>query len=535
MTDHTALTRLAKAVVADMASERLSAATQRAMHDLDEAPEHVFDLVDLLAKEGKKRRPSDKLIGGYAFLLAHGLEMLRYAVDREDAATMALVDRLRRHLIEAGEKGRTTPPVLLLVLHQFASAKLEMGDDLRSLMQRLMENDGATRAAVKGGAAADHFARMAEQFGGDPFAIHACLDETIEAMPEDARAELVMAAFAENEPAISEAVVGFLLHASTEVRGKLAELLELAAPHGLVTPIMLRRMIAMRNWLPSSDRKGLDKAIKAARLEATECASWPRPEVRQVLSSCIDGSGAFTILMIGMEAGKPIVVGLLLKQGFGVRDAWVRRNAATSEMREIVKHVASEIGLADTSLDYVRTVCSQALAINLEAGHLPPFGLLDCAEAIGLADLNPVPLPVDKLVADLIAEVDQARLTAVAVTKTLRQSADWLEDYPTLQTWFEDNVAKSIGTKRAPRAKQMGVLLAGPLQARRRRWAELAAWTALSLKHQHGSGDWQAFAILARELLGSRPLEEIGLMRAIADTTLAVMDMQGLLSTHRAA
>ena len=81
----------------------------------------------------------------------------------------------------------------------------------------------------------------------------------------------------------------------------------------------------------------------------------------------------------------------------------------------------------------------------------------------------------------------------------------------------------------------MGVLLAGPLQARRRRWAELAAWTALSLKHQHGSGDWQAFAILARELLGSRPLEEIGLMRAIADTTLAVMDMQGLLSTHRAA
>ena len=402
MIDCAALTAIAKLVVVDMASERLSAATQRAMHDLDEAPEHVFDLVDLLAKEGKKKRPSDKLIGGYAFLLAHGLEMLRYAVDRDDTATMALVDRLRRHLIEAGEAGRISPPVLLLALHQFASAKLEMGDDLRTLMQWLMENDGATRAAVEGGEAADHFARLAEQFGGDPFAIHACLDETVEAIPEDARAGLVMAAFADNEPAIREAVVGFLLHASTEVRVKLAELLELAAPRGLVTPTMLRRMIAMRNWLPASSRNAVDQAIKAARKKGVECAPWPRAELRQVLSSGVDGSGGFTVLVIGVEGGKPLVAGLLLKHGFGVRDAWVRRNTTVVDLREIVGQVASEIGLTDTSMDYVRVVCGQALAINLEGSHQPPFGLLDCAEAIGLSNLNPDPLSVDKLVADLI-------------------------------------------------------------------------------------------------------------------------------------
>ena len=535
MIDRAALIAITKLVVTDMASERLSAATLRAMRDLEEAPEHVFGLVDLLAKEGKKKRPSDKLIGGYAFLLAHGLEMVRFAVDREDAATMALVDRLCLHLIEAGEAGRITPPVLLLVLHQFASAKLEMGDDLRNLMQRLMESDSDAEAAVEGDAASNHFARMAEQFGGDPFAIHACLDQNIEAIPEGARIGLLMAAFADNEQAIREATIGFLLHASTEVRGKLAELLELSAPHGQVTPTMLRRMIAMRNWLPVSDRNAIDQAIKAARKKGVECAPWPRTEVRQVLSSGIDGSGAFTVLVIGAEGGKPLVAALLFKQGFGIRDAWVRRNATNAELREIIGQVASEIGLADTSMDYVRIVCGQALAINLEAGHQPPFGLLDCAEAIGLADLNPDALPVDKLVADLIAEMDRACLSAAAVAKILRSSADWLEDYPTLQTWFEDNVAKSIGTKRAPRAKQMGVLLAGPLQARRRRWAELAAWTALSLKHQYGSDDWQGFAILARELLGTRPLDEIGLMQAIAETTLAVRDMQGLLGTHKAA
>ena len=535
MTDRTALTRVAKAVVADMAAERLSPAIQQSMRALDGEPEHVFGLVDLLAKEGKKKRPNDKMIGGYAFLLAHGLEMLRYAVDREDAETMSLVDRLRQHLVETGKSGRMAPPVLLLVLHQFATAKLDIGDDLRDLMQWLMENDSDARAAVDRGEAADHFSRIAEQFDGDPFAIHTYLDDTVQSMPEDGRAALVMATFAEKDPAIREASLGFLLNASAMVRSKLVELFDLAAPHDLITPTMLRRMIAVRNWLPVADRSGLDTVIKAARQNNVGCAAWPRPVVRQVLSSGIDGSGAFTVLVLAEEAGKPLVAGLLIKQGFGVRDAWVRRAVTVAELRELVEHVASEIGLAETSLEYARTVCSQALATNLESGHPAPFALLDCAEAIGLADLNPEPLGVDKLVADLIGDVDASRLATAAVNKTLRQSADWLEDHPTLETWFEDNVGKIIGTKRAPRAKQIAVLLAGPLQTRRRRWAELAAWMALSLRHQRPPTDWQGFAVLARELLGPRPLDEIGLMRAIADTSLAVMDMKGLPGERHAA
>ncbi|MCL4766594.1 MAG: hypothetical protein KJZ80_10210 [Hyphomicrobiaceae bacterium] len=535
MTDRTALTRIARSVAADMAVERLSTATQRSMRALDAEPEHVLDLVDMLAKEGKKKRSSDKLIGGYAFLLAHGLEMLRYAVDDKDAAAIALVARLRRHLISAGEVGTITPPVLLLVMHQFATAKLDIGDDLRNLMQTLVENGSGARAACEHRDGADYFTGIVEQFGSDPFAIHAYLDDTLEALPEDGRAALVMAAFSDKEPAMREAAVGFLLSASAEVRGKLTEAIGLAAPHGLVTPTMLRRMIAMRNWLPAADRQDLDKAINVARKKRVECAPWPRPVVRQVLSSGVDGSGAFTVLVIAEEAGKPLIAGLLVKQGFGVRDAWVRRDASFADLREIVEHIAGEIGLEETSVAYARAVCCQALAISLEAGHLPLYALLDCAEAIGLAELNPEALPVDKLVADLVAEVDAKRLSAAAVTRALRQSADWLEDHPTLETWFEDNVAKAIGTQRAPRAKRMAVLLAGPLQVRRRRWAELAAWTSLSLKHRRQPGNWQGFAILARELLGTRPLEEIGLMQAIAETTLAVMDMKGLLGTRHAA
>ena len=86
MTDRTALTRLAKSVAADMTSGRMSDGLVRSVHALEAEPKHVFDLVDLLAKEGKKKKPNDELIAGYAFLVAHGLEQLRYGVERADAS-----------------------------------------------------------------------------------------------------------------------------------------------------------------------------------------------------------------------------------------------------------------------------------------------------------------------------------------------------------------------------------------------------------------------------------------------------------------
>jgi hypothetical protein len=291
----------------------------------------------------------------------------------------------------------------------------------------------------------------------------------------------------------------------------------------------------MRNWMPASDRVGLDAAIRIARNKPIECAPSTRPVVQQILTSGIDGSGAFTILVLAKEKGKPLIAGLLVKLGSGVRDAWVRRDADPATLLAMVDHVDSEISLSETSLDYARIVCCQALGVNIETGQPPPFALVDFAEAAGLAELNPRALPVDKLVADLVAEVDAAKLSITAVKETLRRSADWLEEHPTLATWFEDNVTKGICTGRTPRAKQIAFLLAGPLQARRHRWAELVAWTALSLKHRDASGDWQGFAIVARELLGQRPLEEISLMKAIAGNTIEVMGLKGLLGTRHAA
>ena len=226
MIDRKALTRIAKMVAAEMKTGRISAALPRALEPLDGHPEHVLDLVALLAKEGLKKKPSDELISAYAFILVHSLEMLRYAVEHGDAGIVDLIERLRGSLLEAVQQGRISPAVLMLILHQFASAKLDAGDALRELLSRLMEQDDEAHAAVARGEGRDHFARIAAEMENDPFAIHAYLDESMDALPQEMRAGLVMATFGEDVPAVREASLGFLLSKSEDVRRKLVELFD---------------------------------------------------------------------------------------------------------------------------------------------------------------------------------------------------------------------------------------------------------------------------------------------------------------------
>jgi hypothetical protein len=534
MIDRKALTRIAKVVVAEMNTGRISAALPRALEPLEGCPKHVLDLLALLAKEGLKKRPSDELISAYAFILGHSLEMLRYAVEREDAGIANLVNRLRGSLLEAVQQGRISPAILMLILHQFASAKLDVGDALREQLSRLMQQDDEAHAAVGRGEGRDYFAQIAADMENDPFAIHAYLDESMEALPQEMRAGLVMATLGDETPAVREAALGFLLSKPEDARGKLVELLTLAAAHGLVSATMLRRMIAIRNWLPEVDRAALDVAIKTARAKGVACAPADKADVVSVLASGIDGSGAITVLVIVRDGRKHALASLLAKRGFGLRDAWVRRGLSKAELNEILAHVGGEVGLAPSNLDYLAAILCQGLATNLETGNPPPFGALDLVETCGLAEIHPAAMPVESLVVELLTGIDPSCLSASTVASTLRDSSDLQEAHPMLASWFEDNVSKLIGGKRAPRAKQIALLLAGPLQVRRRRWAELCASMALSLKHQ-GHADWQSFAVLARELLGTRPLDEIGLMTVVAATTLDVLEMQALLGTDWAA
>ena len=123
---------------------------------------------------------------------------------------------------------------------------------------------------------------------------------------------------------------------------------------------------------------------------------------------------------------------------------------------------------------------------------------------------------LDKLLADIPAD----KKSDAAVSRALAGSRRWEKDWEWLNSWFEDSeeALQAAQSQRTIKA-QTEHILRNVVAARRERWAELLAWTALAARDEADGDDWIEFALVAGALLGDRPIEEIPLARRIAQNT----------------
>ena len=177
------------------------------------------------------------------------------------------------------------------------------------------------------------------------------------------------------------------LDPAPSVRQALATALQDAARKGNVTPTMLRRMIAMRNWLPG-DRAALDTAIATARRKGVPPAQWDDVEVASSRAPASMALARLAFLAHCRSKRKHVLGSLVLKHGIGVRDAWARKGIKTKEIEQSF----FEASLMDQFMiptDFIRNVVGHFLAIGHQTGSTAPFGLLQFVEAIGVSSVQP--------------------------------------------------------------------------------------------------------------------------------------------------
>ena len=523
MLSRTDLIQLGKLVAKDRAADGpASGGLAEVGNALAAHPDTVIELFELIAKESTKRKPNDALVDAFAYMIGEAMDTLRFAAERNFPEAIEAVAAARAKVLSLAGDGKLEPGTLLLMLRQFVSAKLDLGEELQAVMANLTEHRSA--AAPPGKADIDRFlADLAQEHDGDIFAFQARLAEDAAAFPESRRAAMAAAVLAAPDPAVREAAIGWLLDGAPAPRRDVANLLGQAAAAGLVSGTMLRRMITLRNWLPDEDRPALDAAIRACRQKGVECAASKAAEVKNVIASGVDGSGAQSVFILIKQGRKHAVASLLLKQGVGVRDAWVRSDLSKSEADMFLYRVESELDIYDSDLDFARLALGHFLAVNRVSGVMPPFGLVDFVERTGLAAVNPDAVPVEALVAKLADDIPARQKTAAAVAKSIKRSAAWDLVFTFLDTWFEDDGAVDVlfGRKRLSAKRRAALVLEEYLPARRARWAEILVWTALTLRHDEAMADsWIDLALVARELLGDRPLGDIPLMAFVAAMTV---------------
>jgi hypothetical protein len=488
------------------------------------------EIAERLFAEAHRKRPNNRMIEAYAFMLEGALGTLRLQANGGDVSAEHAIDEVRNRVDQALARAEVAPGVLILLARAFARAELDPGRSVQQAMVNAMEaqsHSGPTGLSAE--ELSDHFAELAAALDNDPFAIYAEFASTAAAFPTEHHAAMAGALARSENEAVREAALGFAFSPDRAASSAALVAITQQARSGLVSSKTVDRLVHMRPWVSEMRRANVDTAVRALRPKAAPPLPLERWETRGVLASLCDGAGAQSLFGLTKRGRRFALACLLVKTEIGVADAWVRDGMTRAEADGLITQIVAGAEAVESSIGFLEQRLADALAINVARDVPPPFGLLRVVETLGLGPLHPESATPSVIAESLIAELPPERTDAAAAQRAHRASARWEEKFETIATWFEAGEAVA-GLLRPlkTRKRQIEAVLTQLLPARRLFWTERCVWMAATLKEAAIEGDntWSEFALVARDLGGGKPLDAVPLARQIAAATVDAFEQR---------
>ena len=356
----------------------------------------------------------------------------------------------------------------------------------------------------------------------DPLQVHMALNELFAAMPMDLRAHVVAAVAARSGDLESRLVRYWLLDRAPEIRLAAAMGLLNQARRGHIAGDVAASLARVRKWLPEEPSRGvLDEAIKAVLRQGGAAPPSNPWTVQRVLTSLPDGAGAQSIAAAVRRGKRRGVALFLLKQGHGVKDAFIVDTANATQQKQLLARVTAGTDAFEVTPDFAPQTLSRALGDG--AAHNAPIapGVVDAAEVWG-EDLIPVASDAQTILSSIGADAALAEIPARTRVALVLESGDWPEKFALFDTWFEDTteVRDICARSRSERGREAALWTY--LETRRDWWARQIAVGAATLKAQL-SGDlhlWLSLAATAQALIAGRALKKTPIMTQIVRMTM---------------
>lgn len=524
MSLNTELKRYARLVAKDAKAGVPSAHSRLAMEFMEDNPNAVLGVIELARREANRKKPNGDMLEAYGYMFRVGLEQLRYQVERGYGWAEELVDEARELLLTLASGKVISSKLLIFLLNGFVDAKLDPGAKLTDLAGELTAEEALSGPSFDPSDLTGLLDSLVEDAGGNEFQLHAALGEVGQALPPEFRQTFVELAATSRSPVMRDTAILYLLDSSPEVRQTTCRVIAEQASPSSVSPTALRRMIAVRNWLPEDQRSHLDSAIKKTRQGRVACASWPRRDVAQILVSHMDGAGAQSVFGVVKDGRKHVVASLLVKQGVGIADAWCLRDQSKADVTDFLGQIEAEMECVSVNLEFLHLLVPHYLAVGHKAGNVPVAGFLDFVESLGIEKWQPAALSAAEMISLMEKDVDRADFGRDAIDDAVDDSADWLDELAFAESWFEDDAEVTAVLSKQPPAgtsAKANAIFKSILEPRRDKWAERFLWTALLLKQNPDSlSPWKDFFIVGRDLHRGRPVADIPAMRSIAEVSM---------------
>ena len=422
--------------------------------------------------------------------------------------------------LDADMTSREAAVVLSRIYHQ-------AGLSIPPALEALQDNRPATPAGTMDRAEltdglAQAMQSMRVESGDDAFAIYDALTENIAGMP-DAGCEALMQEIAQwPDPFWGGVALYALLDPRPALRrGAAAGLRDRAKDSALSTPLA-RRLAQVRALMPNEPSRAVVEAALAT--DRKHRRGWPAPEPRVDLAhaqaSVPDGAGA-QYLMLGSHRDSGLDWALvLIKSGYGVRDAYILPDQDERESAELWATLAGSADMRPVDRSRVVALLGAALAENHANGEPPPPGLIDALTTTGLTELRPQALAGRDWLSVLDPEERLTALTPQKRGRLINRSAHWHEQLAVLGTWFEDNteVEAILGTDEPAQRQQRS--LRAYLETRRAWWAEQCLRSALVIPADEPNELAASLTVTGLALLDGREFSRLPLLEAVLGDTI---------------
>jgi hypothetical protein len=495
---------------------------------LEQTPQVLPVITESLIAVLTAAKRDEGLILAYHGLLELQLEFVRYRQDRgwdwADDMLEAFLDRL----IALGNEATIPKDDWFMMCTALTGARVPLSDSVQMALAdsgfKPDEDDGPPEqimSTLRG--FMDELAKMV----ASPFEIIHSLQNAGAMLPAMLRGFMATELALSPHAMLRDAVPLMLLDDDATVRKGAAAALEQTAHPDTMSPDTLRRAIALRNWIPATDRPPLDAAIRKARLAGVEIGAWPTPiPGLEFHASTIDGSGAQSLFAVGYPSKKGFFGGLLLRLGVGVVDTWADHDLSRGKINKLLREAQMAASCFRVGRPFVDTMVQHAIGTAVEQANVPPAMLLEMAELLGCTEWKDRRLDIKTEAGRLFDALDPADRSPAGIEAGFARGLEWMANDEVFGSWFEDGPLVQKTLAKLPRTDKIGMValvMSDILPDKRAEWAErflmMALWSqaASEAKQQAKARD---LILVAHALAGDGPVGAIPMMAVIAMQTV---------------
>jgi len=459
-------------------------------------------------------------------LFVEGFSTLRYKLDNQERVAQAILMKVHQLLAEIFHQFSLEQQILVSeALHESKLPTPELDYDANT-QAKALENMPDILPQLP---ALLHIIR---QEGGLKTAFQLCefLLAQFILHPIERQCALIDELVTAEKEIIRDVGILMLMHPKKSVRSKvtLIWLKNLVEHQTKVSPINLRRLLLIRNWLPHDEQPNFDELIQQLRKKGEMPAPYPLPKITKMMASAVDGAGVQCVIFETKVKNQRFIAGFLLKEGVGVLDPFVKHKAHASEFMSMIEH--HQLPFKTVSTAFVTKLVSHFIALGQITNFIPEPEFIEIAELFGGHDWRPQTIIPSDEIQRIKTQENLDSANPVLIEQALKWSSAWSDDF--LESWFEtgDRVDAAMVAAHQLETQQENSSFLALLTSVTKLLFQAALmdkWifilTRMMLWHRSKSikgADWQHYLVIIELLLKGYPVENIPLMQEIAKRSI---------------